>query len=181
MPKTPKTPKMPKTPQLIAQAIAYLVFVAGIGYLSASPAYQHADPDKAIISLVISHPTQRVGECRKMTQEELAEIALNMRTPNECPRGRHDLYIELLFDGELLFSGSARPTGLWNDGPASIYGKFPAPPGEGTLTIRMRDSGSEGEFDMEREARVELRPQQNFVIDYTTLNGFSFDGNRAQP
>ena len=172
-------PKMPKTPQLIAQAIAYLVFVTGIGYLSASPAYQHADPDKAVISLVISHPTQRVGECRKMTQEELAEIALNMRTPNECPRGRHDLYIELLFDGDLLFSGSARPTGLWNDGPASIYGKFPTLPGEGTLTIRMRDSGRDSGFDMEREARIELRPQQNFVVGYTALDGFIFDGDWA--
>jgi len=174
----PRMPQMPKTPQLIAQAIAYLAFVAIIGYLSASPAYQHADPDKAVISLVISHPTQRVGECRKMTQEELAEVAMNMRTPNECPRGRQDLYIELLFDGELLFSGSAHPTGLWGDGPASIYGKFPTPPGQGTLTIRMRDSGGDSGFDYEREAQIELRPQQNFVIGYTALNGFIFDGDR---
>ena len=171
---------MPKVPQLIAQAIAYLVFVAGIGYLSASPTYQHADPEKAVISLVISHPTQRVGACRKMTQAELAEIAVNMRQPEACPRGRNDLYIELLFEGEMLFSGSARPTGLWNDGPASIYGKFPAAPGEGKLTLRMRDSGGDSGFDQEREAQVELRPQQNFVVGYTVLNGFSFDGDRGQ-
>ncbi len=170
---------MPKTPQLIAQAFAYAAFAATVGYLSASPTYQHADPGKAMISLVISHPTRRVGECRKMTQEELAEVALNMRKAEECPRGRHDLYIELSFDGELLYRGGARPTGLWKDGPASIYGKFPAAPGEGVLTVRMRDSGRETGFDYERSDRITLAQRQNFVVDYTALSGFGFDGDRA--
>ncbi len=168
---------MPKTGQLIAQAMAYLAFIAFIGYLSASPTYEHADPDKAVISLVISHPTQRLGECRQLTQEELAEIAKNMRQPADCPRGRHDLYVELMFDDAILFRGSAQPTGLWGDGSASIYGKFPAAPGKGTLTIRMRDSGRASGFDYTREGVVELRPQQNFVVGYTTLQGFSFDGD----
>ncbi|MGI9343901.1 MAG: hypothetical protein ACR2QV_13765 [Gammaproteobacteria bacterium] len=168
---------MPSKPQFIAQAVAYIAFVAGIGYLSASPTYQHADPDRAIISLVVSHATQRVGECRKLTQEELAEVAKNMRTAEECPRGRHDMYIEMLFEGEQLFSGAARPTGLWRDGPASIYGKFPAPASAGTLTVRMRDTGREDGFDFERSSAIELRPQQNFVVDFTTLDGFQFDGD----
>lgn len=171
--------------QLIAQFIAYAVFVAGIGYLSASPMYRHADPEKAVISLVVSHPTQRIGECRKMTPEELAEIAKNMRQPEECPRERHDLYMELLLDGDPLFSGSARPAGLWKDGPASLYGKFPVAAAPGTLTVRMRDSGRENGFDVERTDEIALDPRQNFVVDYTVLKGFSFDGDRidaeAQP
>jgi hypothetical protein len=171
---------MPSAPQLIAQALAYIAFAAGIGYLSASPPYQHADPAKAVISLVISHPTQRIGECRKMTQEELAEVALNMRQPEECPRARHNLYIELLFDDDLLFSGEARPTGLWRDGPASIYDKSTTVAGKGVLTIRMRDSGGDGGFDYERTGQIELRPRQNFVVGFTTLHGFSFDGDQAE-
>ncbi|MFQ5634864.1 MAG: hypothetical protein ACE5G3_06000 [Gammaproteobacteria bacterium] len=166
-------------PQLIAQALAYVAFAAGIGYLSASPTYRHADPAQAVISVVISHPTQRIGECRKMTQEELAEVALNMRRPEECPRARHKLYLELLLDDELLFSGAAEPSGLWNDGPASIYGKFPAEAGAGRLVARLRDSGRDSGFDYERGAQIELRPRQNFVVDFTTLNGFVFDGDRA--
>ena len=170
---------MPRTPQLIAQFIAYLAFMAVIGYLSASPTYRHADPDKAVISLVVSHATERIGECRKMTQEELAEVALNMRRPEECPRARNSLYIEMLFDNELLFSGDARPTGLWKDGPASIYGKFPTAAGKGTLVVRMRDSGRDSGFDYELTEQIELQPRQNFVVDFTTLNGFSFGGGRA--
>lgn len=171
---------MPRTSQLIAQAIAYAAFAAAVGYLSASPTYQHADTDEAMISLVVSHPTQRIGECRKMSQEELAEVALNMRKAEECPRGRHHLYIELLLDDELLYRGAARPTGLWKDGPASIYGKFPAAAGEGVLTVRMRDSGRDAGFDYERSDRITLAPRQNFVVDYTALHGFGFDGNRAE-
>jgi len=167
---------VPKPSQLIAQVIVYAAFMAGIGYLSASPTYRHADPEQAMISLVISHPTQRIGECHKMTQEELAQVALNMRRAEECPRARHDLYVELYFDDELLFRESARPTGLWKDGNATVYGKYPAPAGSGTLTIRMRDSGRDSGFDFERSTDVELHPRQNFVVDYTTLNGFSFDG-----
>jgi len=168
---------MPSKPQLIAQAVAYVAFAAGVGYLSASPTYQHADPARAVISLVVSHATKRVGECRKLTQEELAEIAKNMRQAQDCPRGRHDMYIEMLFDGERLFSGAARPTGLWRDGPASLYGKFPAPAGKGTLTVRMRDTGREDGFDFERSSTIELRPRQNFVVDFTMLDGFQFDGD----
>jgi len=162
----------------MAQIVAYALFVVGIGYLSASPAYQHADPDKAVISLVISHATQRIGECRKMTQEELAKLALNMRKPDECPRSRHNLYIELLLDDELLFSGEARPAGVWKDGPASIYGKFPAATGSGTLLIRMRDSGRDSGFDYEFADQIDLQPKQNFVVDFTTLHGFNFGGSQ---
>lgn len=168
---------MPSAAQLISQAVAYVAFAASIGYLSASPTYLHADPERAIISLVVSHATKRVGECRKLTQAELAEIAKNMRTAEDCPRGRHDMHIEMLFDGEQLFSGAARPTGVWRDGPASIYGKFPAAKGEGMLTVRMRDTGREDGFDFERSSAIELRPRQNFVVDFTMLDGFQFDGD----
>jgi len=170
---------MPSTPQLIAQVIAYMAFVVFIGYLSASPTYQHADPDKAVISLVVSHATQRIGKCRTMSQEELAEVALNMRRPEECPRARNNLYIEMLFDDEFLFRGDARPTGLWKDGPASIYGKFPTAAGTGTLVVRMRDSGRDSGFDYELTEQIELQARQNFVVDFTTLNGFRFGGSRA--
>lgn len=171
---------MPRVPQLIAQVIAYAVFVGGIGYLSASPTYRHANPDQAVISLVISHPTQRIGDCRKMTQEELAEIALNMRTAEDCPRGRHVLYIEMLLDDELIFSGAARPTGLWEDGPASIYRKITVAAGQGTLTVRLRDSGRDSGFDYEYGGPIELAPRQNFVVDFSPLKGFSFGGNRER-
>ncbi len=171
---------MPRRSQLVAQALAYAAFAAAVGYLSASPTYEHADPDQAMISLVVSHPTRRVGECRKMTPEELAEVALNMRKAEECPRGRHDLYIELLLDGEPLYRGAGRPAGLWRDGPASIYAKLPTAAGKGELTVRMRDSGRASGFDDERSDRITLAPRQNFVVDYTVLHGFGFDGDRAE-
>jgi hypothetical protein len=166
---------MPRFPQLVAQAVAYGAFAASIGYLSASPTYRHADPDAAMISLVVSHATRRVGACRKMSPEELAQVARNMRRAEECPRARHDLHLEMLLDGELLFSGDARPAGLWKDGPAAIYAKIPVAAGAATLVVRMRDSGRTEGFDAEHAALIELRPRQNFVVDFTTLEGFRFD------
>ncbi len=165
---------VPESIRIAWQSVAYIAFVATIAYLSAAPSYQHVEPEKAVVRLVISHATAKAGECRQLSPEEIAELAPNMRRPTECPRERHNLFVELLLDDDVLYQGMEQPTGLWKDGPSNAYQKFVVPAGHHQLTVRMRDSGRESGFDYVHSEEIELQPQQNFVIGFRSTKGFSF-------
>jgi hypothetical protein len=165
---------VPDALRILRQSVAYIAFVAAIAYLSAEPAYQHVDPERAVIRLVISHATAKVGECRQLSPEEFADLAPNMRRPTECPRERHNLFIELRLDDELLYQGVEPPTGLWKDGPSNVYRKFIVPSGRHQLAVRFRDSGRESGFDHEYAKEIALQPQQNFVVGFRSATGISF-------
>lgn len=160
--------------RFLAQSVAYLAFVASIGYLSARPAYQHVDPDAAMIKLIFSHASTRVAECRALTQEEIEALAPNMRRATDCPRERHPIFVELILDGRPLFSGASEPIGLWKDGPANVYQKFIVAPGQHGVVVRIRDTGRTTGFDYEQTEEIELQPRENFVIGFRSTTGFRF-------
>lgn len=165
---------MPRLWRITGQFVAYGAFAAVIGYLSAAPSYEHVNPEQAVLRLVISHATAKIGECRKLSPEEYAELPPNMRRATDCPRERHNLHIELLLDEEILYQGVATPTGLWRDGPSNVYRKFTVAPGTHRLLVRFRDSGRDDGFDQERAETIELQPRQNFVIGFRSATGFWF-------
>jgi hypothetical protein len=162
---------MTKPLNLIGQVIAYAVFAAMLGYFSAAPAYVHRDPSMAQIKISFSHAAQRIGECRRLSPEEIAKLAPNMRRPLDCPRGRLPILIELDLDNQPLYRGVLPPTGLARDGSATIYQRFSVKPGKHHLVARLRDSKRTSGFDYESAADIELVPQQNFVIEFRAETG----------
>lgn len=162
---------MPVPAQLLAQGFAYAVFGALIGYFSSAPVYTHADPELALIKLSFSHAGRPIRECRRLTPEEIAGLAPNMRRPLDCPRERLPLQLELELDGELIHRQLHPPAGLWSDGPAVVYRRFPLPPGRHRLAARLRDSARPEGFDYRHEEDIELRPRQNFVVDFRADKG----------
>jgi hypothetical protein len=48
------------------------------------------------------------------------------------------------------------------------------PAGTHTLLVRMRDNPASEGFDFQAERRVELAPEQSFVIDFRKEEGFVF-------
>ena len=126
--------------RMFTRAVTYAAFAVIVGYLSASPAYQYADPGNATIKLSLSHAADRVKPCVRLTPAQIAELAPNMRRPEACERQRLPLTVELEIDGEIVANIEASPSGLWGDGPASIYERFEAEPGRHTITARLRDS-----------------------------------------
>ena len=131
---------MNKVFRYIFQVLAFIAFGFGVGYFSASPQYQYASAEAAVIKLSLSHATDRVKPCVLLTPEEVAALAPNMRRLERCERERLPLTIELDVDGELILSLQALPTGLWGDGPASVYHRFDMPPGQYRLSARLRDT-----------------------------------------
>jgi hypothetical protein len=160
--------------RLIGQAAFYLAFVAVIGY-GTTATFQHFPPDRALIKLSFTHGAARQTNCHRLTAEELAKLPPNMRRPVACARGRLPIFAELIVDGGTLLSASLPPTGLSHDGPSRIYRSFMVAPGRHRLIVRLRDSARTSGFDYTREAEVELKPEQNFVIDFRPEgDGFIF-------
>jgi hypothetical protein len=159
----------------IGQAIAYVLFAAVTGYFATQPAYTYFAPDKAQIKLSFGHAGDHETECRRLTQEELNQLAPNMRRPLDCPRRRLPVLIELELDGELLYSAELPPSGIAGDGVSTAYKTFAVEPGQHQLVTRLRDSNRTEGFDYEKTSGITLSPQQNFVIDFhPSRGGFLF-------
>lgn len=170
---------MPKPLAYLGQAIVYGAIAVLLGYFSTSPAYQRFPTDKAQLVLSFTHVGQRAKPCRKLTREEIEELAANMRRAEVCERERLPLYVELDLGGETLFSASLAPTGLSRDGAAHVHERFTVTPGRHVLRIGLRDSARTEGFDYESEAVIELSPGQSFVVDFhSELGGFRFEGQK---
>jgi hypothetical protein len=161
--------------RLFLQAITYALFAILVGYLSASPAYDYANPGDATIKLSLSHAADRVEPCVRLTPEQIAELAPNMRRPETCERQRLPLTGQLEIDGETVANIEAPPSGLWNDGPASIYERFDTEPGLHTITARLRDSNRTEGWDYVRTEDVTLVAGRYFTVTFRAeTGGFSF-------
>jgi len=155
----------------VVQVFLYAVFAALIGYLSVAPAYQYSDPQLAVIKLSLSHAANRVEECVKLTPQQINERAMKGEPINECERARLPLAVELEVDGTTVLSLAAIPSGLWNDGPASVYERLEIDAGAHTITARLRDSARETGWDYEDSAEVDLVPGRYFTITFRAENG----------
>jgi hypothetical protein len=166
---------MPRPLAYLGQGIIYAAIALVLGYFATSPSYQRFPDDKAQILLSFSHVGQRKEACRKPTQEELEATAANMRRTEICGRERVPVYVELRLADELIYGASLPPTGLSRDGASQAYERFEVPPGRHRLVARLRDSARDEGFDFEGEIEVDLRPGQNFVVDFRgELGGFIF-------
>lgn len=166
---------MVKPAALIGQVALYAAFAGVIGYFSSAPQYEHLPPDQALIKLSFSHHGERVAECHKRTAEELAKLAPNMRAPMECQRERSPVTVQLELDGKPLFAGSAPPAGLSKDGVSTLYRRFPVPAGEHLLAVKFNDNVRVKDFNYHREAKVNLKPAQILVVDFSAEKGVLFE------
>ncbi len=155
--------------RVLGQALGYGIFVMVLGVFSVWPGYQLLDEQEAMVSLTFSHAAQRVGECRRLTQEELNALPPNMRKPDECPRERHPIHVELRFDDRPVYSETVLPSGLWNDGKANVYMRATIDGGAYSIFIGMNDSGSGDGYDYVRRQDVTIAPGQNLVITFDDL------------
>ena len=148
----------------VGQLVAYAIFLLLLGALSLRPQLRLMAENEAIVSVSFSHAAKRVGECRKLSQEELMALPPNMRKPDDCPRERHPLRIELQMDDQTLYQETLQPSGLWADGKSTAYQRIRVPAGVYDFNIRMNDSGTSGSFDFEKSSTITLLPGQNLVV-----------------
>ena len=152
------------------QAIAYGAFALTIGYFSTSPQYRLRGDDEALVKLSFSHSAQLVQSCRERSEAELAKLAPNMRTKMDCPRQRSDVLIELDMDEKPLYRITTPPTGLRQDGAATVYRRLSIPAGHHVFHARLAD-GPDHVFNFAREIDLNLGPGQVLIVDFLTGEG----------
>ena len=150
--------------KIVGQCIAYAGFFALVALLTARPELRLLADDQAIVSLSFSYAAQRIGECTRLSQEELNALPPNMRKPDHCPRERHPLYVELLIDDTERYKATLRPSGIRSDGKATVYKRIAVAAGPHVVTIRMNDSGATGFDEFSASRSLSLRPGQNLVV-----------------
>ncbi|MDH3861289.1 MAG: hypothetical protein OEU53_06270 [Gammaproteobacteria bacterium] len=159
----------------VVQAILYGLFAVCVGYFSIAPTYRYADPHVAVIKLSLSHAAQRVKECVKLTPQQINERAVKGEPLNDCERERRPVSVELEIDGATALRLTALPSGLWGDGPASVYERLNIAAGPHTITARLRDSADEDGWDYEHTENVNLIPGRYFTITFRAeTGGFAF-------
>lgn len=171
---------MPKVVAYLGQGVVYGVIALCLGAFATWPSYRAFPDNKARLMISFSHGGQRLGDCRKLTPAEIAEVAANMRRAEVCPRERQPIIVEMHLSDELLYSATVPPTGIAGDGASQVYQGFTVDPGKHRLRVAMRDSPRAAGFDYEREAEITLEPGQSFVVDFRSeMGGFIFSGNES--
>ena len=166
---------MSKAFSWVLQFAAYAGFAIVVAWLATNPSYQYADPANATVKVSLSHAADRIEPCVELTPEQVAELAMNMRQTEVCERERLPLTLELDVDGERVLEIVASPSGLWNDGPASIYERFDLEPGTYTMTARLRDTARTDGWDYTSTEDVTLEAGRYFAVTFKAeTGGFNF-------
>lgn len=152
------------------QVVAYGAFAAFIGYFSTSPPYRLRGEGNAIVKLSFSHAAQLEYPCRTRTDAELAKLAPNMRTKMDCRRERAPVTVELDMDGKALYRITTQPTGLHQDGSATVYRRLEIPAGRHVFHARMAD-GPDKSFKYSRDIDLELAPGEVLIVDFLAGDG----------
>jgi hypothetical protein len=161
-----------KPARYFLQAINYTVFMALIWYFASSPSIRIIGEDEAMITIAFAHAGDLREPCRELSSEELANLAPNMRKLEDCPRERSPVTIEALLDGEVLYSETLMPPGLFNDGGVDVYFSGRIPAGYHQVEIKMNDSAQREDFNHTLKQVVNINPAQIVLVDFESDKGF---------
>ena len=156
----------------LLQAFNYTIFMALIWYFATSPSVRVIEDDEAMITVAFGHAGETRAECRRLSQEELMKLPPNMRKPDDCPRERSPIIIEAMLDGEVIFSETRMPPGIFNDGGVNIYYNSKVPAGKHTFEIKMDDSVRKQGFNHQLTQDVNMKPAQILLVEFEPLKGF---------
>jgi hypothetical protein len=155
----------------VGQVLLYAAFAAFIGVFSQWPRYRHLEPGQALIKVSFTHVGKPVGDCRKLSEAELAKLPPNMRAPEVCPRERSPVTVQVDIDGQRVLERSAPPSGLKKDGASALYERLPVTAGQRHIAVRLSDDVRARDAALHREATLTLVPGQVLVIDFDAGKG----------
>lgn len=153
------------------QILFYAAFGLLLGYFSFWPSYQYGSADMAEVKISLSHAAHRVMPCVQLTPQQIAELAPNMRRTQACERQRLPLFLEVEVDGEIVRLLEVAPSGLWEDGPASVYERFQLPPGTHHIAVRLRDTARTDGWDYSHSEDVVLEAGRYLTITFRPETG----------
>lgn len=158
--------------RFLLQALNYSVFMALIWYFASSPSIRIIADDEAMITIAFAHAGELREPCRMLSQEELNQLAPNMRKIDDCPRERSPVTIEALLDEQPFYSASLQPPGLYGDGGVDVFYSVKVPAGTHRLSLKMNDSVRVEGFNHSFEQQVSIDPAQILLVGFDSRAGF---------
>ncbi|HUH41388.1 MAG TPA: hypothetical protein VL024_11015, partial [Castellaniella sp.] len=149
----------------VGQFLLYGLFALFIGVFTQWPPYHPLGSDQAVIKVSVARLGQPVGECRRLSEQELAKLPPNMRDPVRCPRERSPLSMDVQVNGVPMLQRLVEPGGLSKDGAAAIYERLVVTAGPQRIQVRFTDDVRPGAKVYELDATVTLVPGQVLVVD----------------
>ncbi|MGI9315922.1 MAG: hypothetical protein ACR2QW_01210 [bacterium] len=162
-----------KPVRYLLQGINYTVFMGLVWYFSAAPSIQILADDQAVITIAFAHAGALREPCRTLSSEELAELALNMRQAQDCPRERSPVMIEATLNGDTVYDVTLDPPGLFEDGGVDVYFSQPITAGVHQFEIRMKDSVRETGFNHSFSQEIDVSPGRIALVRFTSEKGFT--------
>jgi hypothetical protein len=162
---------MPDAARIAGQVLAFLLFALAIGGLSRWPPLRPLGEGEALVRLAMAVPGKLKGECRRLSEEELARLAPNMRRPLDCPRERRPVRIRLEVDGALAREEVIQPSGVARDGAATAYWKLLLPAGRHELRALVSEDATLAGHGYERSARLDLPAGSVLTVDFDRERG----------
>ena len=162
--------------RFLLQAINYSVFMALIWYFASSPSVSLIADDEARITIAFAHAGELRQPCRMLSQEELNQLAPNMRKIDDCSRERSPVMIEAMLDGEPFYSALLQPAGLYEDGGVDVFYSAKIPAGTHRLSLQMNDSVRVEGFNHRFERQVSIDPAQILLVGFDNEQGFVVGG-----
>lgn len=77
-----------------------------------------------------------------------------------------------MLDGEMIYSKTMPPPGLFKDGGVNIYYSIKVPAGNHAFEIRMDDSVRKQGFDHHLAQDISIKPAQILLVEFNNLKGF---------
>lgn len=161
-----------KALRYLLQAINYTVFMALIWYFASSPSIRVLAEDEAMLTIAFGHAGETREPCRKLSYDELAKLAPNMRKLDDCPRERSPVVIKASLDGNTIYDQTLQPPGLFKDGSVNVYVSERIPAGEHHFEIKMDDSVRSEGFDHTFEQAINIKPAQILLVNFDSQKGF---------
>lgn len=164
--------------RFLLQALNYAVFMALVWYFASYPAIRIIEDDEAVLTIAFAHAGQLREPCRRLSQEELNQLAPNMRKLEDCPRERSPVTIEAELDGKLVYRDTLTPPGLFEDGGVDVYYSARIPAGDHRLQLRMNDSVRIEGFNHQLNQQVHISPARILLVGFDNQQGFVLSGDR---
>ena len=142
----------------IAVALTALLVMA-----SAVPWIVEAE-DEALVRLSWRAVGQRVDECRVPTPDELAALPPHMRQKTICEARLTHFMLSVSLDGNPVFEGRIRPSGVREDRPTYVLKEFPLAPGAHRLEVSWTEELPESPRPERLAADVTLAPREILLV-----------------
>lgn len=127
--------KLPRWLGVPLGGVTALAATLALAALSRAPYHPYRSAD-AMLRLAWSARPERIEQCRRQSDEELAQLPAHMRLRVVCEGTSARYRLEVLRDGKLVVDDTVRGGGVRHDRPLYLLRELRLPPGSSRLEIR---------------------------------------------